>query len=153
LKTFFEHREPPHPLDIIALNDDEWIVELKDVQDGDMIEVLDEEDNVIDELEVIEVIENLKDMSRAVSRYNKATMAKYRAVGGGSRKDKGMKAFKAQLKGRAKSAANVLSFGTAYKDKIEKGKSNFSRSFSGSIDNTKRAERGWSPKDARIRKS
>ena len=66
---------------------------------------------------------------------------------------KAIKAFDRELKARAKSAANVLSFGTAYKDKIEKGKSNFSRSFSGSIDNTKRAERGWSPKDARIRKS
>ena len=89
---------------------------------------------------------NLKDISRAVSRYSKAKQAQYRAVGGGNRKDKGMKAFKAQIKGRAKSAANVMSFGTAYKKQIEKGKSNFSRSFSGSIDNEKRAARGWSPK-------
>lgn len=152
MKTFFEHRQP-HVLDIVEVNDDEWIVEMDGIQLNDVVEVLDEEGNVVDELEVLDMVEGMKDISTAISRYNKATMAKHRAVGGGSRKDKGYKAFKAQIKGRAKAAANVMTFGTAYKADMAKGKSNFARSFSGSIDNFKRAQRGWSPKDARIRKS
>ena len=79
-------------------------------------------------------------MSRAISRYGAAKQAQYRAQGGGTRKDKGFKAFKAQVKGRAKSAANVMTLGKAFKKDIDKGKSNFSRSFSGSIDNMKRAQ-------------
>ena len=144
--SFQDFRNLKESVNLVEADEDEWIVELADVQDDDIIEIMDEEGNVVDELEIIEKINNLKDISRAVSRYSKAKQAQYRAVGGGNRKDKGMKAFKAQIKGRAKSAANVMSFGTAYKKQIEKGKSNFSRSFSGSIDNEKRAARGWSPK-------
>ena len=75
-------------------------------------------------------------MSRAVSRYGAAKKAQYRAQGGGTRKDKGMKAFAAQLKGRAKSAANVATFGKAFKRDIDKGKSNF-QIICGLIDNMK----------------
>ena len=120
MKSFSQIRAP-HFLDIVEVKEDEWIVEMEGVQDDDIIEVLDEEGNVIDELEIIEKVNRLKDISTAVSRYNRAKQAQYRSVGGGTRKDKGMKAFKAQLKGRAKSAANVMTLGTAYKDQIEKG--------------------------------
>ena len=151
MKTFSEYRYFTEAVDIVETDQDEWIVELADVNDDDIIEVIDEDGEVIDELEIIEKMDRLKDISRAVSRYSTAKQAQYRAVGGGNRKDKGMKAFKAQVKGRAKSAANVATLGLAYKKDVEKGKSNFSRSFSGSIDNEKRAARGWSPKQARRR--
>lgn len=144
--SFQDFRNLKESINLVEADEDEWIVELADVQDDDIIEIMDEEGNVVDELEIIERIDNLKDISRAVSRYSKAKEAQYRAVGGGTRKDKGLKAFKAQIKGRAKTAANIMTFGTAYKKQIEKGKSNFSRSFSGSIDNEKRAARGWSPR-------
>lgn len=146
MKRFSEFRYFTEAVDLVVTEEDEWVVELANVNDDDIIEVIDENGKVIDELEIIEKVDSLKDISRAVSRYSTAKRAQYRAVGGGSRKDKGMKAFKAQIKGRAKSAANVATFGLAYKKAIEKGKSNFSRSFSGSIDNEKRAARGWSPK-------
>ena len=144
--SFDQFRNLKESVDLVEADEDEWIVELADVQDDDIIEVMDEEGNVIDELDIVEKIEKMRDISRAVSRYNKAKSAQYRATGGANRKDKGMKAFKAQIKGRAKSAANVMTFGTAYKKQIIKGKSNFARSFSGSVDNEKRAARGWSPK-------
>ena len=137
-KSFYDLREE-NPIDRVELGEDQWIVEFENLKEDDIIEVLDDENNVIDELEILEKL-SMKDMSRAVSRYGAAKQAQYRAQGGGTRKDKGMKAFAAQLKGRAKSAANVVTLGKAYKRDIDKGKSNFSRSFSGSIDNMKRAQ-------------
>lgn len=148
--TFSQYRNQT-PFDRIELNDDEWIVEFKDLNDDDIIEVIDEDGVIIDELKLLEKLK-VKDMTRAISRYGAAKHAQYRAQGGGTRKDKGMSAFKAQVKGRAKSAANIITLGKAYKKDVDRGKSNFSRSFSGSIDNEKRAKRGWSPKDARNKK-
>ena len=144
--TFDQFRNLKEDVSLVEADEDEWIVELAEVQDDDIIEIMDEEGNVVDELEIVEKINNMKDISRAVSRYNRAKTAQYRATGGANRKDKGMKAFKAQIKGRARSAANVATFGTAYKQQVMKGKSNFARSYSGSVDNEKRAARGWSPK-------
>ena len=135
----FQNLREESQLERIELGDDQWIVEFENLKEDDIIEVLDDENNVIDELEILEKL-SMKDMSRAVSRYGAAKKAQYRAQGGGTRKDKGMKAFAAQLKGRAKSAANVATLGKAFKRDIDKGKSNFSRSFSGSIDNMKRAQ-------------
>ena len=116
MKTFSEYRYFTEAVDLVETDQDEWIVELADVNDDDIIEVIDEDGEVIDELEIIEKMDRLKDISRAVSRYSTAKQAQYRAVGGGNRKDKGMKAFKAQIKGRAKSAANVatLGFGSSF---------------------------------------
>ena len=148
MKTFDEYRIIEQ-VNLVELDDDEWVVKHEGILENDIIEVLDDDGNVIEELEIIET---LGDVTRAVSRYNKAKTAQYRAVGGGTRREKGLDAFKTQIKGRAKAAANVMTFGIAYKKRIEKGKSNFSRSFSGTVDNAKRAERGWSPKDARIKK-
>ena len=144
--TFDQFRNLKEDVSLVEADEDEWIVELAEVQDDDIIEIMDEEGNVVDELEIVEKINNMKDVSRAVSRYNRAKTAQYRATGGANRKDKGMKAFKAQIKGRARSAANVATFGTAYKQQVMKGKSNFARAYSGSVDNEKRAARGWSPK-------
>ena len=138
MTTFASYRNQ-NPIDRLELSEEDWIVQFENLDDNDIIEVLDEEDNVIDELQVIEKL-SVKDMSRAISRYGAAKQAQYRAQGGGTRKDKGFKAFKAQVKGRAKSAANVMTLGKAFKKDIDKGKSNFSRSFSGSIDNMKRAQ-------------
>ena len=148
MKTFDEYRLIEQ-VDLVEIDEDEWVVKHEGVLEDDIIEVLDTEGNIIDELEVIE---KMGDVTRAISRYNKAKTAQYRAIGGGTRKEKGLDAFKTQIKGRAKAAANIATFGTAYKNRIEKGKSNFSRSFSGTSDNEKRAARGWSPKDARIKK-
>ena len=128
---------------LFELEDDEWIVFHENINDDDVFEVLDENDQVVDELEIIE---NFGNVSRAISRYNTARKAQFRAMGGANRKVKGGAAFKAQIKGRAKYAANVATFGRAYKAAAKKGKSNFARSFSGSLDNEIRAAAGWSPK-------
>ena len=115
----FQNLREESQLERIELGDDQWIVEFENLKEDDIIEVLDDENNVIDELEILEKL-SMKDMSRAVSRYGAAKKAQYRAQGGGTRK--------------------VATLGKAFKRDIDKGKSNFSRSFSGSIDNMKRAQ-------------
>ena len=110
----FQNLREESQLERIELGDDQWIVEFENLKEDDIIEVLDDENNVIDELEILEKL-SMKDMSRAVSRYGAAKKAQYRAQG-------------------------VATLGKAFKRDIDKGKSNFSRSFSGSIDNMKRAQ-------------
>ena len=64
--TFSQYRNQT-PFDRIELNDDEWIVEFKDLDDDDIIEVIDEDGVIIDELKLVEKLK-VKDMTRAISR-------------------------------------------------------------------------------------
>jgi len=54
MKTFSEYRYFTEAVDLVETDQDEWIVELADVNDDDIIEVIDEDGEVIDELEKID---------------------------------------------------------------------------------------------------